>query len=466
MVWLLTILLLVSAYGWAGRLLPSREDDRLVPLLTLALSVGGLALMMFWQGLGGLRYSAMGVGIPYLALMIVGCWGAMWRGRWPLPRSWPQRAALIVLLLVSSAILFNALYWPFSRDDAVGIYHYYGVQMAQSRTLTPLAGSDTLYEAYPMLIPLNYAYIYVASAWNNEYLARLIPTLLSLGCLPGVYLLAKKLHSTTAGWAAALLVGLTPAFGTWASSGYVDLPMAFYYLLAAIFAWNLRQSNRWQDALLSGLMMGFAAFTKNAALIGILLWGVWLLWAGWRGGVRWRWVGVAGLACALVAAPWYLRNLLEAGLLIPNTAWTDQAQQTLSTALIFVTRPNIYGLTGIIILLSVAAGGITLLRQRDEATLFLLWWTLPFFAAWWLFVSYDPRFLLLFLPLLGVLAGIWLAQMWQRMGGTRWLLIAVWAVVLVLALQATWNSVEFKRELLRQPIMDDATRHDVVARDR
>ncbi|MFN8447295.1 MAG: hypothetical protein U0521_01515 [Anaerolineae bacterium] len=43
-------------------------------------------------------------------------------------------------------------------------------------------------------------------------------------------------------------------------------------------------------------------------------------------------------------------------------------------------------------------------------------WTLPFFAAWWLFVSYDPRFLLLFLPPLAVLAGDLLVRLWVWLG--------------------------------------------------
>src|SRR5690606_19643585 len=154
----------------------------------------------------------------------------------------------------------------------------YGRLMAQSGAITPLPGEQTLYEAYPILIALNYAFTYLASGWINEYLARLIPALLSLGCIPAVYTLGNLLHSRTAGWISALLIALMPAFSTWASTGYVDLPMAFFYTLAAIFAWRFWQHGDLIDALLAGALIGLAAFTKNAALIGVVLFAAWLAW--------------------------------------------------------------------------------------------------------------------------------------------------------------------------------------------
>ncbi|MBZ0297655.1 MAG: glycosyltransferase family 39 protein [Anaerolineae bacterium] len=471
--WLLTAIIFISAYPWAVWLVDDAEDGWLPLLPALALSTGGLALVMFTQSLLGIPFLVGSITLVYLALAIPG-WLLWWRsGRTIILPQLPQTRlawlALILLLLVSGAILLNALYWPFSRDDALAIYHFYGQQMAQSGTLAPLPGLDKLYEAYPILIPLNYTYAYLASGWINEYLARLTPALLSLGCLPAAFVLAKQLHSATAGWMAALLLALTPAFGTWASSGYVDLPMAFFYTLAAIFSWRLWQRDHWQDALLAGLIMGLAAFTKNAALIGIPLLALWLLWGVARNHIRWRNLGLSLLACGLIAAPWYIRNLLQAGLLIPNTAWTDQAQHTLDTLLVFITRPGTYSITGLLIVASVLAAAGMLIRTRFQVAsyLLLLLWTLPFFAAWWLFVSYDPRFLLLFLPPLCALAGIWAVIGWQELpaGWRRWLLIPVLLVALLLTAQAVWESVEYKDNILRNPLMDDAAKHEVISRE-
>jgi hypothetical protein len=76
--------------------------------------------------------------------------------------------------------------------------------------------------------------------------------------------------------------------------------------------------------------------------------------------------------------------------------------------------------------------------------------------------------LLLFLPLLCVMAGNWLAHFYGMMpsGWQKWALVAGSVVVLALGVQAAWNSVEFKDNILRQPLMDDATKHEVVFSER
>lgn len=468
--WLLTAFIFISAYPWAIWLTRSSEDDWLPILLALAFGAGGLALVMFAQSMLGIHFTPAGITLTYLTLNVPG-WLLWWQDGRPLrlpalPKTRITWLALILLLLISGAVLFNAVYWPFSREDVLAIYHFYGQQMAQSGTIVLLPGAGTLYEAYPILIPLNYTYAYLVSGWTNEYLAGLTPALLSLGCLPAVFILAKSLHSTAAGWLAALLLALTPAFGTWASSGYVDLPMAFFYTMAAIFSWRLWKRNQPYDALLAGLLIGLATFTKNAALIGVPLLAVWLLWGILRGRIHWRNSALALFTCALVGAPWYVRNIVQADLIIPDTAWTDQAQHTFDTLLVFITRPGTYSVTGLLIVMSILAAIVTLIRTRLQSTaaLLLLWWTLPFFAAWWLFVSYDPRFLLLFLPLLCVLAAIWTITGWQQvpLSWRRWLLIPVMIGLLVLTFQAMWDAVEYKDNLLHNPLMGDDEKHEVI----
>ena len=167
--------------------------------------------------------------------------------------------------------------------------------MYQTQTLVPLTGADSLYRAYPVLIPLNYTYAYFASGWENEYLAKTIATLLSLACIPAAYVLGKKLRGERTGWLAALVLALTPFFSRWASSGYVDLPMAFFYTLAAIFALRLYDDHSASllDAALAGALIGLAAWTKNAALIGIVLLALWLVWCWINRRIGWRAVASA-----------------------------------------------------------------------------------------------------------------------------------------------------------------------------
>jgi 4-amino-4-deoxy-L-arabinose transferase-like glycosyltransferase len=476
--WILVGCVSLAALPWAAWLLaqsPRYDGGWLTLLVGFALSFGALTLLMFWEAVFGIPFSLWAITAPYAALALIG-W-VLWR-RQPRPpgvsrraraRSWTFWVAVGILALVSAAILFNSAYWPFSRADALGIYGRYGRLMWDTGSLVSFERDDAFYQTYPVLVPLTYTYAYLASGWQNDYLARMIPALLSLGCLPAVYLFGRTLGGRLAGWSSVVLLALTPAFGSWASSGYVDLPMAFFYTLSALFAWRLWQTAHWSDALCAGLMMGLAAWTKNAALLGTGLLSITLLWAWLSRRIRLREIAVAAAGALAIAAPWYIRNVVMTGLLIPPTAWTDQAQPTLNNLLVFISRPEIFGLTGWLIGLGLVGVVIDLMARRGsfEQRLLLLW-TLPYFAAWWLLVSYDPRFQLLILPLLTVLAGVQAVRIWRWLPELlrQRLALPVALIAMVAALVVAWNSVEFKSEIVRNPLMGDDAKHTIVLEGR
>jgi 4-amino-4-deoxy-L-arabinose transferase-like glycosyltransferase len=292
---------------------------------------------------------------------------------------------------------------------------------------------------------------------------------LSVACLPVAFWLGSLLKGERAGWFSALLLAFTPAFGRWASAGYVDLPMAFFYGLSAVFAIRLWRSRTWKDALLAGMMMGLAAWTKNAALLGVPLLALWLGLALLRRRISVLNAGLSLLVCAIVAAPWYIRNLVGAGFIVPDTAWIDQAQRTPDNLLVFLTRFDNFGLSGWVAMIAVLAGISTLLRRRGNAPEHVAWLllALPLFAAWWMFVSYDPRFLLLFLPLLCALGGAWLADVWTRIPAAwrPFVRLVLAALAIILTLQTLWFSVEYKDEFLRNPFMGDAEKRVIVGRE-
>jgi 4-amino-4-deoxy-L-arabinose transferase-like glycosyltransferase len=469
----LPFLLIFAALPLALVLLKQGETPvslSLVAALSLAIFAGAVSFLMLFHGMVGLQFSVLSILLPYGSLCLAGVfvwWRAPVRVALPKLDGW-QWLALAILMVISAAILLNAVNLPFYRDDTLGIYQPHALELYQSGRLIPLTGSDSLYKTYPMLMQLNYAYVYLISGWENDYLAKLVSTLLSLACLIATYHLGQLAAGEATGWVAALLLAVTPTFGKWASSGYVDLPMAFFYALSAVFALRLWHSGHVRDTLLAGATMGLAAWTKNAALLGILLLVMWLGWLWFRRRVGWREIVIALAACFLIAAPWYLRNLTGAGFLVPNTAWTDQAQRSLGNLLVFISKPENFGVTGAIFMLGVIAAVITVIRRRlnAPAELLLLLWTTPFFLVWWLFVSYDPRFLLLFLPVLAALGAIFLMHVWKALplNWQRYTRVAAAIFASAFALYIVWNSVDYKDELLRQPFMSDAERRELVGR--
>jgi len=224
------------------------------------------------------------------------------------------------------------------------------------------------------------------------------------------------------------------------------------------------------DAVAAGVAMGMAAWTKNSALIGVPVLALWFALALARRRMNWQSFFAGLVACALIAAPWYLRNLAGAGFLVPPTAWTDQARPTLDNLLLFVTRPEIYSLSGWAFAFGLLYAIERLMDQRrqTETALLLMLWTLPFFAAWWLFTSYDPRLLLPVLPAFSVMGAMALRWLWQsipkhlkRPAYSLALLVAI-----ALAILAAWNSVEFKDDILKHPLMSDAEKRAIIAQFR
>ena len=134
--WILMGCVIAAGYPWSAWLLsksPQPSSKWLSLLLTLALSMGLLTLLMFWEALLGISFNLWAITVPYFALMLPGLllW---WRGRNAsksqeivVSKTTENRLAKWIagglLIVISTAIFFNAAYWPFHRDDTLGIYN-------------------------------------------------------------------------------------------------------------------------------------------------------------------------------------------------------------------------------------------------------------------------------------------------------------------------------------------------------
>ena len=510
--WLLIGIALVAMFPWARLLLPAETDSVMLVVTTLALSFGMLSLSMFWLGLIGARVDWRGGGLLYAAVAALGAGVLIRRGRAGrsaskalLPESWRVFAliALVVTAILAALMLFNALYWPLGVDDALAIYGYYGKLIAFTGALPPLA-HGSLYEAYPMAISLGYAFVIQfgqtlqPAMAVNEHLMALIPALLSLGVLPVAYLIGRELFNRTTGIVAALLITLTPTIAYWMSASYADLPAGFFYGLSFYFALRQYRTRRWQDALLSGIMAGLAAWTKNSAL---LLIGVLVLWIGycfWQQRqatllrpMNVRTVIVIGLGFAAVCGPWYARDWLLAGVIVPPTGWTFAAERTTDNLLPYFVDLH-YWFTGFVFTLGLCAALWQTFRSRGRAfapTALLIGY-IPFFAIWWALFSYEDRFLLTLTPLIAVMGARAITFAAELISDEDRFLLALrllrpwlglatirrWArrfsvprlrpsarltrrfvlVLLLLALLPASNALLFKGDILRRLFMSDA----------
>jgi hypothetical protein len=469
---------LLFAAPWAWWLTPpSRRSGVALAVVTLALSLGALTLGMLaltWAGaletgavLGGtlaacgaglmvawragLRLAGRRLGVPQMGRAI---------------RAQPVASAVTLIVLgLAALIVLEAVYWPFSADDAVSIYADHSRRIFQARALPQGEG---LYEAYPMLLPFSHVYAYLLAGRVHEYLARVAVAALALGTLGATFALGRALYGWRAGLAATALLALTPAFTRWAAAGYTDIPAGFFVALAALTGWWLAEERSGRTAWLFGALAGLAAWTKNSALAVCLAAAIWAGYLGWRRALRRREVALVAAGLAMTAGPWYAHTLLQFGRLVPPTVWAERARHTLGMVVPFLSEPRDYFLPGIAVTVGMGGAAVEAWRGQPEGERARLLWIMagPFAIAWWWAASYETRFLLTIYPLFCVMGARALMRVWEAWGGKRALRpacrLALVALLLALALPAARKALNHKGALLRDPLMDDAARHEQV----
>ena len=503
--WPLTLLALVHMAGWARVLLRGERGWLLWALTTLGLSAGSLSLVGMWCGLLGLSIDWR---LTTAICAIIGSAGLIIARRTgehsgpPLHNAraqkteYPQLTAfgtrlakvtLAAVCIIVVLIIFNAVYWPFRFDDSISIYATFGKRIAQTGKLPPLV-PGSLYEAYPMLIPLVYAYTHQAAEWIDEHLAALLPALLSVGVFGVTYLLAWENYGAPydstmtspsrrnrfALLAVALCVFI-PAVVFWAGASYADLPCAFFFCFAVYF-YQLDRSNSLQHPprryfFLSGVMAGLAAWTKNSALLIILGYGILflsnLLAIRSKRIMNFHYTKHFLLIAAgflLVAGPWYLRNFLQAGVIVPATGWTYAAQRLIINLIPFAIDAR-YLPIGIVLSLAPAYLYLRAFRAFHDSKLrTLLIFYVPFFAVWWALFSYENRFLLVVLPLAAVMGARLVWDVYHALTarfGSKVLRTAAWTALLVTFVYTLPKAVDNKIALIRAPFMSEEAKHHV-----
>jgi hypothetical protein len=148
--------------------------------------------------------------------------------------------------------------------------------------------------------PPYYEHVYPA---DMIVLGRLVTLAFSLGLIVLTGLYARRLAGPAAGWFAAWLAALLPAFAIRSVSVNVN-PMAALFALAALyFAEDAREGDRpWRAAALAGAMVGLATVSKYPSVVVCLAVALAILFARrpWR--ERVGLLFLAGGASALAAA--------------------------------------------------------------------------------------------------------------------------------------------------------------------
>ena len=130
-----------------------------------------------------------------------------------------------------------------------------------------------LHLEYPFLLPLLEAGFFAVMGEMNDRLVKL-PFAVYFVCLLLFFYAAQKGFASHrhallfTGMIAVLPSFIQDALGN-PSSGYADVPLAFYYFIAVVGLINWLNRTQWQDLILAAVFITFAMFTKQE---GLYLW--------------------------------------------------------------------------------------------------------------------------------------------------------------------------------------------------
>lgn len=332
---------------WAFALLSRRNwhSKALVAAVALALGPAWTTAWMLALSVAGAPLEARLLRPEWIlpgsaVIAAVGCVVA-WRKQ---HTSLPERAKdapfefdekLIVALIAIAVALrwIHTAFWPFTAYDALWVFGYQG-RLFFLEGMIPNA-----IDYYPPFLSLQFAYVQTLIGGINDHAARMVIPMLHIGSILSAYLLGARLANRRVGLIAAALWSLHPYVSQWAVIGDLEIPLTFSLTLASAFylrAWTgeLEPRERRHEALLAGVMLGIALFTKPTA--GAFIWGVLLLLTvdliGRRFDLR-AWLPrleVAiwtGLACLPLGVVWYLRNLAlgHDAVTLPKAVWLTRA---------------------------------------------------------------------------------------------------------------------------------------------
>ena len=135
---------------------------------------------------------------------------------------------------------------------------------------------------------------------------RIAGCVLGAGSVVLIAALALHVRGPRAARAAGAIAVFYPPLVTADGSLQSEPLYVLLLLVALLLAITIRRSPALRGAVALGAVIGLAALTRTEALLLLVLLAVPALWGPIRGR-RWRLVAVCG-ACAIVLAPWVLRN--------------------------------------------------------------------------------------------------------------------------------------------------------------
>lgn len=355
---------------------------------TWLLGTGLLAAQRLLYAQAGLPWNTLLLALPWIAVGALAAW-RLWAERRAnglgfasVPQKWArqtrqERLAMFIEITVAlliavftASMIKRTLNQPLAGWDALVMWIFKGRVLYQTGTLPLNYFTDPHYAVfahldYPQLVPLSVARIY---SWtgDQEVLVKVWWALLAGVACAGLYFGLSGLISRAVRIAGlVMLVGL-PALMTYGADGlvgYAELPLAVYFLFAAIFLYRWQSKPTAADFGLSAFFFALVGTVKNEGLVvalagfGILV-GLALLRKEFARSRAW----VAAVPFGLVLLPWQIEKWVVGikgdleptiGAILAN--WQDRLDVVLRNLIFYASDISVYNVIWLMVPLLVVS---------------------------------------------------------------------------------------------------------------
>jgi hypothetical protein len=452
----------LTALGWfgLGSLLLARVrptgDGLLDALNRFGLGAVAFALLTFFAGLAGLLYPA--VYVPVLVACAVAGGAALRRAK-RVRGSEPRRGwelALAALLAATVLLVVLAAGAPVTAFDSLHYHAAAPARFAEAHELLEFEWGWSTYQPFTVEMLVTDGVL----LWDSIQ-GAFAPLLLALGALAATIGMGSRIGGRGLGLLAGAIFFVQPLLVFEASGTLIESGLAF---AAALAAWNLAVFARSGDraaVALGGLFAGAAAGMKYVGLFVLLAAGVALVLFA-RRRLNLGALAIFAAPAALVALPWYVKNLVQTGNpLFPFVfggvneyaeRWIDSGihehghgrgpLDALALPFLLLAEGDDFDRGSWLSPLFLLFAPLSLLDERRRRACALTLATVGVYLAAWFETSQQARFLLPIAPVLAVLAALGVVALARRgrVGRLAAPLVAGAALVTGFAMSAAYTA--------------------------
>ncbi len=315
-------------------------------------------------------------------------------------RRWLVVSMVALIVIVAAALRLVGVSNPgFNSDEAV-----YAGQGAALVGEAPYDEFFSLFRAHPLLLQLTVGGLFKIVGVSDAAARMLVAGLFGVGSVILTYLLAAELFSRRIGLIAAALLATLPYHVLVTRQVLVDVPMAFFTLLALwLLVVGIRRESQ-STLVLAALAAGLAALSKEVAGLLVFVGGAYLVLTGtWRA-IKAPTLVLGGALYALALAPFPISRMIgptanASSFVIWQFARAANHGQDYFARILLQ-------FAGAAFLALAITGLVTMLARRQRADLFVLVWLGVFMGFFQLWPTKLYFYLVVVVPALAIAAAI------------------------------------------------------------